>query len=163
AGNQENGCLDAQISTSDCSVATGQATGNEGFTLRTPRKSSERVEGQWCEEAMIGIERVMVVSGLTTTEAPFLEQARLNGQLYIHQPYNLYTEENHRAWSTLYRRMAPRWERYANRHFRAGLDALNLDHDRVPCLTDVNRFLQPLTGFQAKAVSGYVPTFLFFD
>src|SRR4029077_16996799 len=35
--------------------------------------------------------------------------------------------------------------------------------DRVPCLKDVNRFLQPLTGFQAKAVSGYVPTFLFFD
>ncbi len=38
-----------------------------------------------------------------------------------------------------------------------------LDHDRVPRLEDVNRFLQPLTGFQAKAVSGYVPTFLFFD
>jgi phenylalanine-4-hydroxylase len=103
------------------------------------------------------------VSGLTTTEAPFIEQARHDGQLYIHQPYDLYTEENHRAWSALYRRMLPRWERYANRHFRAGLESLKLDHDRVPCLTDVNRFLQPLTGFQAKAVSGYVPTFLFFD
>jgi len=103
------------------------------------------------------------VSGLTTTEAPFIEQARHEGQLYIHQPYDLYTPENHRAWSTLFRRMLPRWERYANRHFRAGLESLNLNHDRVPCLTDVNRFLQPLTGFQAKAVSGYVPSFLFFD
>ena len=103
------------------------------------------------------------MSGLTTTEAPFIEQARHDGKLYIHQPYDLYTEENHRAWSTLYQRMLPRWERYANRHFRAGLESLKLDHDRVPCLTDVNRFLQPLTGFQAKAVSGYVPTFLFFD
>ena len=27
----------------------------------------------------------------------------------------------------------------------------------------MNRFLQPLTGFQAKAVSGYVPAFVFFD
>src|SRR4029078_7011248 len=27
----------------------------------------------------------------------------------------------------------------------------------------VNRFLRPLTGFRAKAVSGYVPAFLFFD
>jgi len=105
----------------------------------------------------------MEMSGLTTTEASFIEQARHDGQLYIHQPYDLYTEENHRAWSTLYQRMLPRWERYANRHFRAGLEALKLDHDRVPCLTDVNRFLKPLTGFQAKAVSGYVPTFLFFD
>ena len=103
------------------------------------------------------------MSGLTTSEATFIEQARHDGQLYIHQPYELYTEENHRAWSTLYRRMLPRWERYANRHFRAGLEALKLDHDRVPCLKDVNRFLEPLTGFQAKAVSGYVPTFLFFD
>ncbi len=111
---------------------------------------------------MIGGEGV-IVSGLTTTEAPFIEQARHRGQLYIHQPYDLYTPDNHRAWSTLFRRMLPRWERYANRHFRAGLESLNLDHDRVPCLTDVNRFLQPLTGFQAKAVSGYVPSFLFFD
>ena len=101
--------------------------------------------------------------GLTTTEAPFIEQARHDGRLYIHQPYELYSEQNHRAWSALYRRMLPRWERYANRHFRAGLDALHLDHDRVPRLEEINRFLQPLTGFQAKAVSGYVPTFLFFD
>ncbi len=27
----------------------------------------------------------------------------------------------------------------------------------------MNRFLRPLTGFQAKAVSGYIPAFLFFD
>jgi phenylalanine-4-hydroxylase len=27
----------------------------------------------------------------------------------------------------------------------------------------VNRFLRPLTGFEAKAVSGYIPAFLFFD
>ncbi len=48
------------------------------------------------------------MSGLTTTEAPFIEQARQDGQLYIHQPYDLYTEQNHRAWSALYRRMLPR-------------------------------------------------------
>jgi phenylalanine-4-hydroxylase len=33
----------------------------------------------------------------------------------------------------------------------------------VPRLDDVNKFLSPLTGFQAKPVSGYVPAFLFFD
>lgn len=32
-----------------------------------------------------------------------------------------------------------------------------------PYLEEVNVFLEPLTGFKAKAVSGYVPTFLFFD
>jgi phenylalanine-4-hydroxylase len=59
--------------------------------------------------------------------------------------------------------MVPRWERYANPQFLRGIDSLCLDPDRIPRLDDVNRFLNPLTGFRAKAVSGYVPAFLFFD
>jgi phenylalanine-4-hydroxylase len=100
---------------------------------------------------------------LTTGEAPFIESAQSQGELYIRQPYELYSDENHEAWRRLYARMLPRWERYANEHFRAGIDALCLDACRVPRLADVNRFLAPLTGFQAKAVSGYIPAFLFFD
>jgi phenylalanine-4-hydroxylase len=101
--------------------------------------------------------------GLTTNQAPFIQQARHSGQLYIHQPYELYSEENHQAWQRLFARMEPRWERYANEHFLAGIHSLCLDPLRVPRLEDVNRFLRPLTGFQAKAVSGYLPAFLFFD
>lgn len=101
--------------------------------------------------------------GLTTTEAPFIEEARSHGELYIRQPYELYSEENHQAWHKLYTRMLPRWERYANPHFLKGIDSLRLDPDRVARLDDVNRFLSALTGFKAKAVSGYVPAFLFFD
>ena len=114
---------------------------------------------------MAGIEAPETVenAGLTTTKAPFIEQAAKNGQLYIHQPYELYSDANHEAWRRLYSRMLPRWRRYANPHFLAGIDNLCLDPERVPRLDDVNRFLSPLTGFKAKAVSGYVPAFLFFD
>ncbi len=101
--------------------------------------------------------------GLTTTEAPFIEAAKRDGQLYIAQPYELYSDLNQEAWRRMYARMLPRWERYANEHFLAGIQSLCLDPDHVPRLEDVNRFLQPLTGFQAKAVSGYIPAFLFFD
>lgn len=101
--------------------------------------------------------------GLTTTRAPFIEQARASGEIYIRQPYELYSEENHEAWRRLYSRMEDRWRRYANPHFLQGIDNLCLDPTRVPKLEDVNRFLSPLTGFKAKAVSGYVPAFLFFD
>jgi phenylalanine-4-hydroxylase len=104
-----------------------------------------------------------VAAGLTTSQAPFIEEARIHGQLYIHQPYELYSEENHEAWRKLYSRMLPRWERYANPHFREGIESLRLNPSRVPRLDEVNRFLKPLTGFQAKAVSGYVPSFQFFD
>ena len=105
----------------------------------------------------------LLAAGLTTSESPFIEQAQQDGQLYIAQPYELYSDENHEAWRKLYSRMLPRWERYANEHFLEGIGKLCLDPNRVPKLNEVNKFLRPLTGFQAKAVSGYVPTFLFFD
>ena len=101
-------------------------------------------------------------SGLTTTKAPFIEQAQEEGRLYIHQPYELYSEANHEAWKRLFARMEDRWRRYANTRFLQGIDSLCLNPERVPRLEDVNRFLSPLTGFKAKAVSGYIPSFLFF-
>lgn len=102
-------------------------------------------------------------AGLTTTRAPFIEQAKARGELYIRQPYELYSEENHEAWRQLFARMQDKWQRYANPHFLDGLATLRLDSERVPRLEDVNRFLAPRTGFQARAVSGYVPAFMFFD
>jgi phenylalanine-4-hydroxylase len=101
--------------------------------------------------------------GLTTTKAPYIEQAQRDGQLYIQQPYELYSDANHDAWRRLYARMGDRWQQYANPRFLQGIDNLCLAPDRVPRLDEVNRFMEPLTGFRAKAVSGYVPAFKFFD
>jgi phenylalanine-4-hydroxylase len=101
--------------------------------------------------------------GLTTTRAPFIEQAQADGRLYIDQPYELYSDANHDVWGRLYARMGERWQRYANARFLEGLDTLKLDPNRVPRLEDVNKFMAPLTGFRAKAVSGYVPSYMFFD
>src|SRR5688572_6798430 len=101
--------------------------------------------------------------GLTTAHAPFILAAQKKGELYIRQPYELYSEENHEAWRRLYSRMVPLWERYANEQFLSGVHALCLNPARIPQLDEVNRFLCPLTGFRAKAVSGYIPAYLFFD
>jgi phenylalanine-4-hydroxylase len=101
--------------------------------------------------------------GLTTTQAPFIEQAQKNGQVFIQQPYELYSEANQEAWQRLFTRIKPRWYHYANDAFLRGIDSLCLDPDHIPKLEDVNRFLCPLTGFRAQAVSGYVPAFVFFD
>ena len=83
--------------------------------------------------------------------------------LYIRQPYELYTAEDHATWQRLYQLLLPRWERYANERFQAGIQSLCLPQDRIPRLGEVNRFLSPLTGFRARAVAGYVPAFVFFD
>ena len=83
--------------------------------------------------------------------------------LYIEQDYRLYSVQDHDTWSRLYSRLLPRWERFANDRFQAGIGSLCLPTHRIPRLEEVNRFLSPLTGFQARAVAGYVPAFLFFD
>ena len=83
--------------------------------------------------------------------------------LYTEQDYRLYCARDHETWSRLYSRLLPRWERFANERFQAGIGALCLPTDRIPRLEEVNRFLSPLTGFRARAVAGYVPAFLFFD
>jgi phenylalanine-4-hydroxylase len=103
------------------------------------------------------------IPGLTTTRAPFIEAARAHGELYIEQPYDLYNGENHEAWRQLFARMGDRWQRYANPRFLQGVETLCLDPSAVPRLEDVNKFMAPRTGFKAKAVSGYVPAYLFFD
>jgi phenylalanine-4-hydroxylase len=102
-------------------------------------------------------------SGLTTTKAAFIEAARAHGDIYIHQPYELYSAENHATWARLIARMHDRWERFANHRYLEGLETLHLPSDRVPRLDDVNRFMKPLTGFVARPVSGYVPSYVFFD
>lgn len=101
--------------------------------------------------------------GLTTTKAPFIENAREKGKMFIHQPYELYSEENQETWRKLYALLRPKWEECANEKFLEGVRALCLNPHKIPYLSDINKFLEPLTGFQAKAVSGYVPTYLFFD
>lgn len=104
-----------------------------------------------------------IAVGLTTKKAPFIEAAQAKGELYIRQPYELYTEENHESWRSLYRRILPRWEKFAHPKFLEGVRNVALDPLHIPHLDDINRFLSPLTGFKAKAVSGYVPAYMFFD
>ncbi|MCY3968657.1 MAG: phenylalanine 4-monooxygenase, partial [Acidobacteria bacterium] len=100
---------------------------------------------------------------LTTGRAGFIERAQNRGELFIEQPYELYSESNQRTWRRLYRALAGRWGQHAHPRFLDGVTRLALDPERIPRLADVNRFLEPLSGFVARAVSGYVPAYLFFD
>lgn len=109
------------------------------------------------------MEHPEIIHDLTTTKAPFIENMQNNGQIFIHQPYELYSENNQKTWQSLYALLRPKWEKYANQKFMEGIQSLCLNPDHIPRLEEVNAFLAPLTGFKAKAVSGYVPAYLFFD
>lgn len=104
-----------------------------------------------------------IAAGLTTTQSPFIENAKSNGETFIEQPYDLYSEANQDTWRKLYARIRPHWEKYAHPRFMDGVDNLMLDPDRIPRLEDINSKLSPLTRFEAHAVAGYIPAYLFFD
>jgi phenylalanine-4-hydroxylase len=76
---------------------------------------------------------------------------------------DFYSAQDHETWRLLFERLQPEWSRYATPEFLQGLDILHLNPNRIPLLPEVNRKLRPRTGFQAKAVGGYVPAFEFFD
>ena len=73
-----------------------------------PTMRTRFVQKGWCD--MPTLASVTPV-GLTNADAPFIEEARGRGELYIHQPYELYSDQNQETWRMLYARMTPRWTR----------------------------------------------------
>ena len=84
-------------------------------------------------------------------------------QCRVVQCWEAYTPAEHATWNSLYLRMLPLWRQYATPPFLRGLDALQLNPDRIPRLADVNRCLRPLTGFRAQPVAGYLAAPDFFE
>ena len=84
---------------------------------------------------------------------------------YIDQNYAGYTEENQETWRTLYDRQMEYLADHASGVYLSGARSIKLVRDHIPYLEgpkSVNTFLMPLTGWQSKAVPGYLPAKAFF-
>ena len=84
---------------------------------------------------------------------------------YIDQNYAGYTEENQETWRTLYDRQMAYLADHASDVYLSGARSIKLVRDHIPYLEgpkSVNTFLAPLTGWQSKAVPGYLPAKAFF-
>jgi len=84
---------------------------------------------------------------------------------YIGQNYAGYTEENQETWRILYDRQMEFLADNASRVYLDGAASIKLVRDYIPFLEgpkSVNTFLMPLTGWQSKAVPGYLPAKAFF-
>lgn len=81
----------------------------------------------------------------------------------ISQNYNGYDGEDHEVWGILYDRRMNDLRRHGSRAYLNGAEAIGLGRDRVPELAEVNARLGALTGWQAVAVSGFLPPRLFFS
>ena len=78
------------------------------------------------------------------------------------QDWGAYSTDNHRAWSLLYERRMHELENTASRLFLDGAERIGLRADSVPDLRTVNARLDPLTGWNAVPVRGFIPAHDFF-
>ena len=84
---------------------------------------------------------------------------------YIGQNYGGYTAENQETWRVLYDRQMAYLANNASEVYLSGARSINLVRVQIPYLEgpqSVNTFLMPLTGWQSKAVPGYLPAKAFF-
>jgi phenylalanine-4-hydroxylase len=57
----------------------------------------------------------------------------------------------------------PQLEQHACEEYLQGFDQIGLQRDAIPNLADVNQLLRPRTGWNATAVSGFLPAAAFFE
>ena len=83
-------------------------------------------------------------------------------QYFITQDWNTYSAEDHEVWGILYDRRMKALQDTGSRIFLDGARTIGLSPDHVPHLQGVNALLEPLTGWNAVPVSGFIPAHEFF-
>jgi len=81
----------------------------------------------------------------------------------IEQDYAAYTPEQQAVWAELVGRRMPQIERHAAREYLDGFYYLELPCDRLPNLAALSAKLEPRTGWNTTAVSGFMPGPAFFE
>jgi len=80
----------------------------------------------------------------------------------VPQCWEAFTPDDHAVWDLLFARQVELLGTRVVTPFLEGLDLLNLSHPGVPDLAELNRILEPRTGWRTVAVPGLVPDAIFF-
>jgi phenylalanine-4-hydroxylase len=81
----------------------------------------------------------------------------------IEQDWAAYTPEQHAIWMELVTRRMPQLEEHACAEYLGGFKLIGLQVDRLPVLREVSARLEPRTGWNSTAVSGFLPSDAFFE
>ena len=80
----------------------------------------------------------------------------------VPQQWDAFSAEDHAVWDLLFARQVALLGTRVVSPFLDGIDLLKLSHPGVPDLEELNRVLQPRTGWRTVAVPGLVPDDRFF-
>ncbi len=96
-------------------------------------------------------------------KAPFQPSSEIDtNKFYITQKMDLYTQENHEVWRTLFTERMKTLDDQASKVFLDGMRAIGLPSDSVPSVESINANLAALTGWASRPVPGYLPAKAFF-
>jgi len=96
-------------------------------------------------------------------KAPYQPSAEIDPyQFFITQDNSKYTQENQDVWREMFTERMRTLDQQASDVFLDGLKAIGLTADHVPRVSDINRRLQDLTGWESHPVPGYLPAKAFF-
>jgi phenylalanine-4-hydroxylase len=84
-------------------------------------------------------------------------------QFFIEQRPADYTRENHAVWKLLFNRRMEHLRQVGSRAFLNGIESIGLEPYLLPELKLMNARLEPITGWRAVAVSGFLEPTLFFQ
>lgn len=79
------------------------------------------------------------------------------------QDWAAYTPEQHAVWAELVARRLPQLREHACAEYLSGFEQIGLEADRLPMLRSVSTRLEPRTGWNSTAVSGFLPADAFFE
>lgn len=99
----------------------------------------------------------------SNSEQPSNEQLMIARPFLIQQNWAAYTPEQHAAWSELVRRCMPQLREHACQEYLDGFQQIGLREDSIPDLAAVSAKLEPRTGWNSTAVSGFLPADAFFE
>jgi phenylalanine-4-hydroxylase len=80
----------------------------------------------------------------------------------VAQNWDRYSEVDHEVWQILYAKRMRELESTASDVFLRGADLIGLSENYIPDLLEVNRRLEPRTGWNAVPVGGFLPAKEFF-
>jgi phenylalanine-4-hydroxylase len=84
-------------------------------------------------------------------------------QFFIEQRPADYTRENHAVWKLLFQRRMEHLRSVGSKAFLNGIETIGLEPYLLPDLKLMNDRLEPITGWRAVAVNGFLEPTLFFQ
>lgn len=86
----------------------------------------------------------------------------LDAKWVTSQQWHSYTPEQHHTWTLLWDRRMKKLAESGSRRILEGIERIGLEREQIPDLDDTNARLERLTGWNAVAVTGFIPAADFF-